>query len=181
MSHCWGEGDFFKVVRENYEVCLEEIPHKSLPSTFKDAIYAAEKLGYEYIWIDSLCIIQRDNDDWAREAATMSNVYAGSDLNIAATLGKNSQSGLFTTRNPTNIVPCILDIFTDTMEHVLVYDPYRWGDTINQSQLGQRGWIFQERVLAPRTLHFGPDQYVLEPLSFHVRRICGPEIHGHYS
>jgi hypothetical protein len=48
------------------------------------AIFIASKLGLEYLWIDSLCIIQDDEDDWRQESALMSTVYGNSYLNIAA-------------------------------------------------------------------------------------------------
>lgn len=48
-----------------------------------------------YLWIDSLCIIQGDADDWVAEAGKMANVYANSFLNIAAASGKNSRGWLF--------------------------------------------------------------------------------------
>lgn len=44
-----------------------------------------------YIWIDSLCIIQDDNNDWQRESSTMSKVYAGSTLNIVAAAAEDGR------------------------------------------------------------------------------------------
>ncbi|KAM5521195.1 HET domain-containing protein [Fusarium oxysporum f. sp. phaseoli] len=39
-----------------------------IPKTFQGAITVTQKLGFRYLWIGSLCIIQEDVVDWAREA-----------------------------------------------------------------------------------------------------------------
>jgi hypothetical protein len=43
---------------------------ESLPKTFRDSIQVTRALGYKYIWIDSLCIIQ-STADWERESVKM--------------------------------------------------------------------------------------------------------------
>lgn len=34
-----------------------------LPKTGQDAVFIVRKLGFRYLWVDSLCIIQDDEDD----------------------------------------------------------------------------------------------------------------------
>jgi len=34
------------------------------------------ELGVRYLWVDTLCVIQDDLDDWNREAALMADVYS---------------------------------------------------------------------------------------------------------
>ena len=49
--------------------------HKSeMPQTYKDTIYVVRLLGVRYIWIDSLCIFQDDNDDWVQESRAMARI-----------------------------------------------------------------------------------------------------------
>jgi hypothetical protein len=55
-----------------------------LPRTISEAIQLARLLGFEYIWVDALCIVQDDGDDWAAEAARMADVYGAADLVISA-------------------------------------------------------------------------------------------------
>ena len=73
-----------------------DIPWAQLPATFQDAIVVASELGLEYIWIDSLCIIQDDDDNWEDQASKMATVYAGSFLTIAATGSPDGNGGCFT-------------------------------------------------------------------------------------
>lgn len=41
-----------------------------------EAIVLAAALQHEYVWIDSLCIIQDDKKDWEKEAPKMGSVYS---------------------------------------------------------------------------------------------------------
>lgn len=65
------------------------IPWDKLPSTFQDAITVTRRLGIAYIWIDSLCIVQDDAQDWEREAAKMALIFESAYLTIAATAAPN--------------------------------------------------------------------------------------------
>ena len=57
---------------------MERIPSTALSNTFLDAMDIARKLGIQYIWINSLCIMQDDRNDWEKESSLMSSVYGGS-------------------------------------------------------------------------------------------------------
>lgn len=85
LSHCWGRTQFLNLLSSNLEELHCFIPQKQLSKTFLDAVKIAETLGYEYLWIDSLCIIQDNKADWEWEASRMTDVYGFSDLDIAAT------------------------------------------------------------------------------------------------
>ena len=65
----------------------------SLAKTFRDAIWLTLKLGKKYLWIDSLCIIQNDEDDWLIESRQMRHIYWYSYLTIAATNAKDDNDG----------------------------------------------------------------------------------------
>jgi hypothetical protein len=48
-----------------------------LPDQFQEAIRITRAIGIQYIWIDSLCIIQKEPDlaDWNIESTKMADVY----------------------------------------------------------------------------------------------------------
>ncbi|KAH8595946.1 heterokaryon incompatibility protein-domain-containing protein [Bisporella sp. PMI_857] len=73
-----------------------DIPLHLLSRTFQDAIQVTRALGLRFLWIDSLCIVQDDKNDWTIEAAKMAQVYQGSYFTIAATSSTNSDGGLKT-------------------------------------------------------------------------------------
>lgn len=95
LSHCWGQKHFTTLTRESFHSFLCEIPTDLLTKTFKDAIAITRKLGFRYIWIDSLCIFQGDLSDWRAESALMANVYGNSTLNIAAADAPDGDTGCF--------------------------------------------------------------------------------------
>lgn len=96
LSHCWGDEPFFCLTATNMrELITEGIRPIDLTQTFRDAIKIARAMGLDYLWIDSLCIIQSDHEDWAKEAVCMSSVYQGSTVNIAASSARHGGQGCF--------------------------------------------------------------------------------------
>lgn len=79
------------------------IPISSLPKTFRDAIVLARQLGSRFMWIDALCIVQDDEEDWQHEAATMIDVFSNSMCHIAAAASEDVNGGLFQTRDPERV------------------------------------------------------------------------------
>jgi hypothetical protein len=76
------------------------IPLMELSKTFQDAVQIARSLNVAYIWIDSLCIVQDDPEDWKAEAAKMSRIYQGAMLMVAATGSASGKGGCFLKRSP---------------------------------------------------------------------------------
>lgn len=93
LSHCWGLIKIFRLLSTNLMNLLKEILLPELTQVFRDAIDLARRLGINYIWIDSLCIIQDSVEDWKHESALMGNVYKYSWCNIAATGCENGLLG----------------------------------------------------------------------------------------
>jgi hypothetical protein len=168
LSHCWGGVDTATLEMSTFAAFQTSIPLSSLPKNFLDAAIITVKLGFKYLWIDSLCIIQDSPLDQAREIPTMGSVYGRAVLTIAALGAENSHGGCFTTRNPLSLVPALLrDGDSSTRDQVWAWsqklqDPSTQGPT--RQPLHKRGWVVQERALAPRTLSFGKDMVYWECL-----------------
>jgi hypothetical protein len=166
LSHRWtSSGISIKTEKSNVEQRKRRIPAKELPPIFEQAIQFARRLGVRYLWIDSLCIIQGDEEDWKYEAMTMSDVYSNSFLNLSATAAGTS---LIPARDPRLIDPCIIEPrWTGKQPISYVISDFRfWEDRIHKSICNQRAWITQERWLSPRVLHFAFDQLVWECREF---------------
>lgn len=97
LSYCWGTQKFLMLTRDNIAAFFKGIALESMPVLFRDAIFILRKIGLEYVWIDALCIIQRESDlaDWNQEASRMSSVYGGSHVNLAASSATSVYQGLF--------------------------------------------------------------------------------------
>ena len=139
---------------------LQEIQLDLLPQTFKDAIHITRELGYQYIWIDSLCILQDDQYDWAYESSTMIRIYSNSVLTIAALWGCNSDSGCFIERKPLQQQDCRIGDWAGSGIYVESVDRRLRNDfgQVDPAPLYKRAWVLQERLLSPRILCYGPLQ-----------------------
>jgi hypothetical protein len=167
LSHCWGKKRIFSLVQDNIMKLMEDIPISELPRTFQDAFEVTTQLGYSYLWIDSLCIVQDEPSDWAREAGRMGDVYENASLNIAATAFSSSASGLFVSKSADKpkLLTASVDMqlgdihLTGTFELV---QEKGWTSRVDRAPLNKRAWVAQERFLSPRKLHFGRDQLLWE-------------------
>lgn len=156
LSHCWGKTQLITTTMETLSEHQKGIAILDLPRTFADAVKVTKRLGIQYLWIDSLCIIQDSKEDWEREAQAMASIYQNSALTISATSSSDSQGG------------CYLEKYTGTHEAIsqMTSNGYRYsvklrdrlvGDNITKPLLS-RGWVLQETVLSRRILHFTSDQ-----------------------
>ncbi|KAF2625818.1 HET-domain-containing protein [Macroventuria anomochaeta] len=166
LSHCWGvDGLAFKLVKSNRDVLCRGIPIADLPKTFRDAVQACTQLNLEFLWIDGLCIIQDDLEDWEKTAATMADIYRHGYITLAATVSSNSSGGCFR-RVPDQARPKALQrtpgLFIE--EHSRWTSPLHTWDVKFASRfpLLQRAWVYQERQLSPRTVHFAHRQLLWE-------------------
>jgi hypothetical protein len=132
------------------------IPLSELSKTLQDAILIVRKLGFQYLWADTLCIIQDATADWQVEAKRMGEIYKNSICTIAASAAANGDSGCFFTRNPQLIEPCKIE--NPTCGNFYLTNIMIWDRQIEDAPLNQRAWVLQELLLSPRTLHFGNNQ-----------------------
>jgi hypothetical protein len=170
LSHCWGSIQPLKTTSENLQDHLLSLPWSNIPKLFQDAIQLARKLNIHYIWIDSLCIVQNDHNDWVRESMNMCQVYENSYLTVCASVSSDCEKGLwdFSSRNAKEIHGissrgisyswlAIQGLAEDHPSGVTSHE-----DTIKLWPLLDRGWVFQERVLSPRVLHFSLGELIWE-------------------
>ncbi|KAK7189182.1 HET-domain-containing protein [Paraphaeosphaeria sporulosa] len=157
LSYCWGGDQVFKTTMQMRPRYLDTIDSTQLPQTLQDAIYVAQHLGLNYIWIDALCIIQDSIPDKAVEIGRMAQVYGNATITIGATRASAVWNGFLSTRSPLaaatpNMVfalPCQLNgRYTGSVTLL----PFT---SEGIQPLDTRGWTFQERVLSPRIIDFG--------------------------
>ncbi|KAE8443560.1 hypothetical protein EG329_001722 [Mollisiaceae sp. DMI_Dod_QoI] len=171
LSYCWGpDPKFLKLRVDNMDDLMKGVILTDLPRTFHDAIKTARRLGIANIWIDSLCIIQSgpgSKEDWEEQAGLMKKIYANAVLNISASKAVSAEEGFFTSRRTEMLVPHKLwkrfpESTSNVPKRVTAISWDQFAGQMLSWPVGKRGWIFQERLLAPRMLHFGPDQIYWE-------------------
>ena len=165
LSHCWGspERHPIETTTENLSRHKFYIDFSELPRTFQEAAEVARHFAVRYLWIDSLCIVQDDEEDWRTQSAEMSDIYRGALFTIAATASPDSGYGLFHHRN---LEHQGVDLSVLTGQHRLegtfIRTPLHHATDANHRPLTSRGWVFQERVLSPRVLHFDMQELLWE-------------------
>jgi hypothetical protein len=95
LSYCWGDTLHLRTTKFNRESLKQGISWDSMPLTFQHAILTARQFDIRYLWIDSLCIIQDDEDDKKREIDRMRSIYAGSIITLAAAKSDNPDGGFY--------------------------------------------------------------------------------------
>jgi len=162
LSHCWGSSRPLTLTTGSRDQLYAGVEFCSLPLSFQDAVTVARKLCITFIWIDCLCIYQDSEGDWRRKAASMSDVYRGSLLNIAATAAANSHDGFFQQRDPGKLQPLYAQASFDGLPpacyRVFISPCWEFTSRLAAEPLLRRGWVVQERILAPSVLHYAKEQ-----------------------
>lgn len=170
LSHRWWRADYFQLTKATFNTLKDGIHISILPKVYKDAISVSRELAIRYLWIDSLCIYQDEDDrsDWIQEAGKMNMVYEHAYCNLAATGSERSSEGLFFDRSPEfahhEEVDLAFELLTKHSEptRYAMLDRYYWEKELIWRPLNRRGWVLQERLLARRVLHFGRNQIIWE-------------------
>jgi hypothetical protein len=163
LSHCWGGSLPLRTTKANLNDHLSAVPWEALPANFQDAVKVTRSMGYQFLWIDCLCMIQDSEEDWLRECALMGEVYAGAALTIAAEGSESSLIGFFEASNrSTNTcsIPVRLPSAAKSNELVMGLPSTRRPHYTLSSwpgPLSTRGWALQERVLSKRVLYMCGD------------------------
>lgn len=200
LSHCWGPKTSKPPLRTTSDninhhfegisslikqylliqlIMKKGIPLDDLNLNFRDAVLISIKLGVQYIWIDSLCIIQDNYSDWEIEAEKMADIYRQSYINLAASAAHDAHGGMveLSSLYISKVIPTAVIRYrsTDTTvrntadeadeadEELMIRpssqkEEYRELLSSKSSPYFTRGWVLQEVALAPRTVYFTTDQ-----------------------
>ncbi|KAJ1323750.1 HET domain-containing protein [Microdochium nivale] len=170
LSYCWGPpAPTLRLDHGTLTAMTSGFRESALSKAHRDTIHLARALGVKYVWIDALCIIQGDADDWARESMRMASVYGNAALTIIA--GRSADARLsFATlpsaqqkSQPQRPPPCLIPLSrtaggtstgreTDNLVGVGMLRSRLAGPTTS------RGWCFQEDLLSRRVIIFGQAQ-----------------------
>ncbi|KAF2195861.1 HET-domain-containing protein [Zopfia rhizophila CBS 207.26] len=166
LSYCWGPDvhDVLKTTKANLPSHYHAIKLSLLPATIRDAVVFCRGLNVSNLWVDSLCIVQDDLDEWRQDSAHMGDIYMNSLLTIAAEepasckvgfLGKQRYGSPEWQRRVVTEVPGGSEIFIRPGQEDYEHDEY---EDNKQSSLGKRGWCLQESILPTRKLRFNGNE-----------------------
>ncbi|KAF5876420.1 putative heterokaryon incompatibility protein [Botrytis fragariae] len=165
LSHCWGGHIETILTTSNLQSLQREIKMTSLPPNFRDAILITRALGFQFLWIDSLCIIQDSKYDWGIESKKMGEIYQNSVLTIGAAAAHKAADGMLHPRSQTSrdIKPKLkLSKDSGSDDVVEISSSILWPENLRKlfesGPLRSRAWALQERILSPRILWYGRTQ-----------------------
>ncbi|KAI1169730.1 heterokaryon incompatibility protein-domain-containing protein [Nemania sp. FL0916] len=174
LSYCWGQGVCLKATKSNIQDMMAGISRANLPSVISDAIQITATLGFRYIWVDSLCIIQDDAQDWDEESSRMCAIYEGAYITIAASSSESADVPL--TERHRRHEPIIFEYRQNTsstsrnhpappIARLAAREECSYGfhneDSArrpDREPLHDRGWTLQEAILSTRVVFFTPTE-----------------------
>lgn len=157
LSHCWGSGKRLVTTKHSLKKFQNAIPYNQMPRTFQDAVKLTRLLGMRYLWIDALCIVQDDREDWRCESANMCSIYENAAFSIAALSATDSSSGILRSREIDQCIVSAGDMIFGVRPKL-----HSMEEALRDSKLESRAWCLQERILAPALLQVGPQQLFWE-------------------
>jgi hypothetical protein len=98
----------------------------------------------------------------------MYKVYSYSHCNLSASASKDSSEGLYRNRNLRTLDTTRVELYvaglgsSTTPRRCELHDYFFWKYNVSQYTINRRAWVTQERLLAPRVLHFGKYQILWE-------------------
>ncbi|KAF3010475.1 hypothetical protein E8E14_005725 [Neopestalotiopsis sp. 37M] len=170
LSHCWGRWGAVNLpvlnTKNLHERTTKGLDLLLLPQTFKDALVIAQWFQVRWLWIDSLCIMQDSVTDWEKESLMMHSVYKNALLNISADDAEDARSGCFRSRHQLSVYPLQLGLAGAGRSGIdwfwLTCDSKSLFERVLGAETASRAWIFQERQLSRRVLHFTSTEMIWE-------------------
>ena len=176
LSYCWGGMRPLATTVDTLSSHELGIPMTALPKLYRDVVILARSLDIPYVWIDSLCIVQDEEEDRDREIARMGDIFSAAFLVVIAASARSPQSRIlhtrsfalhgegyssFTWRHATTVrYDSGLKLDTVRFREKIHLRSER--DACQLERIGQRVWTYQERLLARRCLIFKRSEIVWE-------------------
>jgi hypothetical protein len=154
LSYVWGKP--WQSLTTKHDFSKRQIPgsltRTVINQVVKDAMELVRAIGETYLWVDTLCIIQDDEDFKARQIAAMDIIYSRGIACICAISGTNSDAPLPGVRPGT--APPQHEAADDKVALVMVRGEGTLQEQLEDSVYDTRGWCFQERHLSRRCMYF---------------------------
>ncbi|KAH7310526.1 heterokaryon incompatibility protein-domain-containing protein [Stachybotrys elegans] len=176
LSYCWGKTPNLRTVKSNLQQHCAGLPLGKIPAIINEAISVTRDLGFRYLWVDSLCIVQDDMGDWNAEAARMKDVYANAAITLSSLTSSSSDEGLFKPRKTRCSNPLPFPVCAPRWElpsapgKVLACLPAldSRDQLLSPGPIHTRGWTLQEQYLSTRILWFGLSHLQWQCASLHA-------------
>ncbi|KAK7566810.1 heterokaryon incompatibility protein-domain-containing protein [Phyllosticta citricarpa] len=161
LSYVWGSKEdqqgFEKLLTNLNNVLTRGFRHaieedlKGMPKVIQSSVDLVRRLGYRYLWIDSICIVQDSNRSWKWNSQVMDRIYSNAEFTICAADGINAKAGLVAFDSPEASSEQVIERCGPGLRLMISRDVE---SQIASSAWNSRAWTFQERLLSRRCLIF---------------------------
>jgi hypothetical protein len=123
----------------------------SVPKTIRDSMQLVLAIGHRYLWVDSLCIIQDDEEYKMLQISNMDSIYRSASFTIVNTNGGHADAGL----------PGVREDTRSWYQHIQRVGKMNLANrpempTYASSPWGERAWTLQEGAMSRRKLFVTP-------------------------
>ena len=152
LSYCWGQKQQGLTFKHNLTDRMQALDEADVSPTVRDALEVTRRLGYQYIWIDALCIEQDSPADKLKELPRMPQIYGNASLTIVAASAQQSSEG-FLCDYPDLPQQSAIPLWTSQGDIATInIRPCKWHKTADPEPVSFRAWTFQEQFLSKRSL-----------------------------
>ncbi|KAH7174175.1 heterokaryon incompatibility protein-domain-containing protein [Fusarium flagelliforme] len=177
LSYPWGSPEQAarqsKTTLDNIRDRMISIDLQTLSKVIQDAAIVCKLIGVRYLWVDALCIIQGDIQDWERESTTMGKIFRSAYLTIGAATIESCHGSFLSPNIDALEIPFVSRIkprANGTYRLVAQREQHGRSPCFLQSTYftditgpwETRGWVFQEVAMSTRLLVFGRTIMALE-------------------
>ncbi|WKT45051.1 Heterokaryon incompatibility [Fusarium oxysporum f. sp. vasinfectum] len=183
LSYCWGKPDpkmqsrLSELRLDNEQDLVKEIKVGELEQSVQDAIHVTRELGFAYLWVDRLCIVQNCPEDKRREIDKMATTYKNAAITLAAgtaTRASEGFLGILPDKSPTYLPENQFDI---PMKDGRIGTVYLSGSPYQPDHpLDKRGWTLQEYLLSSRMLIFSDYQLLWQCQETELQSVAGSNV-----
>lgn len=166
LSYCWGPpqdaSQQLLLTAESKDTLYEGLSMKHLTPVVRDAVTTCRTLGFRFLWVDALCILQHNIADWEEQSYEMERIFTGSALCICVMTSSSCLKGFLHQRHHIQLaLPWISTIdgspFQETLTLILCSSRrkhlYRDRNEdslpplerdLSDSPWNSRGWVFRK-------------------------------------
>ena len=157
LSYCWGKDQRLTTTKATIEKFSEVVSFSDLPKSLRDGVLTTCRLSLRLLWVDSLCIVQDDSIDTAREIASMPQIYQNAHITISAARSTDSEDGFLQDLSMPSAQAKVFKFpfgcpTGDLGSVILIDEPDLW------DPIERRAWPLQEFLLSRRILRYGSYQ-----------------------
>ncbi|KAJ3577381.1 hypothetical protein NPX13_g3184 [Xylaria arbuscula] len=157
LSYVWGVVDTLQCLESNIDILKEPgnlsvASSQVVPQTIRDAMRMCALVGYRYLWVDRVCIIQDNYVIKQQHLQGMGWIYAKAEFTIVAAEGSDANHGFSglgqgVEERQKHLIPF-------PSKPLIRGTTWSLGDSLASNTVwSSRAWTFQEHVFSRRLLY----------------------------